>query len=172
MTRHRAEPLRRPPPPPPAARGAALMAVLLVLALLGLAQWAVLGAAALDRQREREAELLFIGAQFQRAIRAYVQASPAGAPQWPQRLDDLLADRRFPQPVAHLRRLWRDPFTGRADWVEIRAGNALIGVHSAAQVQPLRQGGVAGPAGGQADEAAARTVADWRFVVTGLPAGR
>jgi len=148
-----------------AERGAALLAVLLAVLLLGLLQHAALSTTAVDRQREREAELLFIGGQVERAIAAYVQATPRGAAQWPRDLDDLLADRRFPQPVAHLRRLWRDPFTGAADWVPIRVGNTLVGVHSRAQVVPLRSHGF-GP--GQGGFANARTVADWRFVHAGV----
>ncbi|GCL63461.1 type II secretion system protein [Pseudaquabacterium pictum] len=154
-------------PRPHAERGAALLAVLLAVLLLGMLQHAALSTAAVDRQREREAELLFIGAQFERAIASYVQASPRGAAQWPRDFDDLLADRRFPQPVAHLRRLWRDPFTGAADWVPIRVGNTLVGVHSRAQVVPLRTQGFGA---GQGAFAAARSVADWRFVHTGVAA--
>lgn len=93
-------------------------------------------------QREREAELLYRGADIARAIARYQARSPVGSPTWPQSLDDLVEDRRFPMPVRHLRRVWRDPFTGEADWVTVRAGNGIVAVHSRALLKPIRTQGL------------------------------
>jgi type II secretory pathway pseudopilin PulG len=79
------------------------------LAALGM-QWRTM------MQREREAELIFRGREIAAAIAAYRNAMP-GLQQWPRSFDDLLDDRRGPTLRRHLRRLYTDPFTGKADWM-------------------------------------------------------
>jgi len=78
---------------------------------------AALGEQALTQaRREREAELRFRGQAIARALALYAERTPVGKLPLPQQLDDLLADPRFPKPLRHLRQLYADPFTGRADW--------------------------------------------------------
>src|SRR6218665_1562231 len=67
-------------------------------------------------QREKERELEFRGNEIARAISSYVRSSPSQSAQYPRSFDDLLIDRRGPQPKHHLRRLYIDPFTNRPDW--------------------------------------------------------
>ena len=76
-------------------------------------------------RREREAELLAIGVEMARALARYRDESPLGARPWPSTLEELVEDRRFPVPRRHLRRIYRDPFTGRAEWGLVREGEAL-----------------------------------------------
>lgn len=71
-------------------------------------------------QRERERELEFRGNEIAKAIASYVKASPVQPGQYPQRLEDLLVDRRAVKPRHHLRRLYLDPFTGKPDWVLVQ----------------------------------------------------
>jgi hypothetical protein len=47
------------------------------------------------RQREKEAELQWIGGQFRQAIGLYYQRSPGALKRYPEKLEDLLEDRRF-----------------------------------------------------------------------------
>uniref|UniRef100_UPI003137BBA3 type II secretion system protein n=1 Tax=Variovorax sp. YR752 TaxID=1884383 RepID=UPI003137BBA3 len=68
--------------------------------------------------RERERELLFRGGEIAAAIGSY-RAAGAGA--GPRSLDDLIDDRRSPALKRHLRRVYTDPFTGRADWEPVLA---------------------------------------------------
>lgn len=134
------------------ARGVALLALLVALALMAAALLAAAEVAATARQRATEDELLFVGDQYRRAIERYWYAAPPGQPrQLPQRVEQLLLDDRYPQPVQHLRRAYADPFGG--EWTWMRVGDRLAGVHSAARVAPLRQarfrprdGGFAGAA--------------------------
>ncbi|WP_263569938.1 hypothetical protein [Roseateles oligotrophus] len=77
------------------------------------------------QQREREAELRFRGEAIAKAIAAYMGASPAGTNSLPQRLEDLLEDRRSGTVQRHLRRLYADPFTGRTDW-QLILGQASV----------------------------------------------
>ena len=140
-------------------RGYALLTALLLLVLASLAVTLAVEKAQTGAQRERETELLFVGDQFRQAIRAY--ASAPGVPaQYPETLDDLVADKRWPVPRRHLRQIYMDPMTGKADWQLDKAQGRIVGVHSASTRVPLRH------AGFSLDDAAfeqAQTYADWRF---------
>ncbi len=89
-------------------------------------------------QRERETELLFIGREFQAAIAAYYNS---GAHQYPQEIDDLLEDKRWPEPKHFLRKLYNDPMTGAADWTLIRGdlSGGIIGVASSSKAEPIKK---------------------------------
>ncbi len=89
-------------------------------------------------QRDREAELLFAGNQFRRAITSYHDDSPGAAKQYPQRLEDLLEDTRHPVPVRHLRRIYRDPMTGSTEWGLVLANGRIVAVHSRSQGVPIK----------------------------------
>ena len=79
---------------------------------LGLGK--LLDNAAISDQRAREGELLYVGNLYRDAIRQYSESTPAGARPYPDRLDDLLRDPRYPVVRRYLRRPYPDPFTGRA----------------------------------------------------------
>lgn len=71
----------------------------------------------LDARRAREAELIWRADQFRLAIEAYASVPVAeGASRLPTRLADLLEDRRSGELQRHLKRIWTDPITGRAEW--------------------------------------------------------
>lgn len=88
--------------------------------------------------REKEAQLLFVGQQFRLALASYRDRSPEGSPNTPATLDDLLQDKRFPKPVPHLRRLWRDPMTNSTDWVLVKPGGRITGIHTRHMGEPVR----------------------------------
>lgn len=144
----------------PPCRGAVLLVLLLALSLLALGQLMVLEAATTARQREREQQLQFSGEQFRRALLSYARVTPAGAPIHPATLEELLLDRRLARPQAHLRQLWPDPFTGRADWQLIQANGRIVGLHSRASVPVFMP-----PPGWQHGDRPPQA-RDWRFVVT------
>lgn len=89
--------------------------------------------------REKEAQLLFVGQQFRLALASYRDRSPVGSPNTPATLDDLLQDKRFPTPVPHLRRLWRDPMTNSTEWVLVKPGGRITGIHTRHEGEPLRK---------------------------------
>lgn len=89
-------------------------------------------------QREKEAELLFIGNQFRQAIGFYYRQTPGAEKQLPSRLEDLLEDTRFLVPRRHLRKLYRDPMTGSYEWGLVKVGNRISGVHSLAPSTTVR----------------------------------
>lgn len=98
------------------ARGYSYLAVLFLVALTAAGLAALGQAWSTAAQRERERELLFRGGEIARAIAAYARATPNPPEQYPRSLDDLVADHRGIKPRRHLRRVYEDPFTGKADW--------------------------------------------------------
>lgn len=82
---------------------------------------------------------MFRGLEIARAISAYQAATPGDVKTLPESLQDLLDDRRSPKPAHHLRRLYLDPFTGKADWALLTTEDGRIaGVRSRARVVALR----------------------------------
>jgi type II secretory pathway pseudopilin PulG len=153
----------------PDQRGMLLLGVLVWMAL---ASWAAVNAGqrwADARQRDAEAELLQVGLAYQRALESYYFQSPPGQRQFPARLEDLLADPRFPTPVRHLRQLYRDPLAPTQPWGLVRQPDQRItGVYSLAPGQPIRSVHVDPRLRGFG---AAVRYADWRFVArTAAPA--
>ncbi len=150
--------------------GFTFVALLAVLALLG-ASLAALGTAwSTAAQRERERELLFRGEQIRDAIGRYRDS--AVPPAWPPTLEVLIEDRRGPEVRHHLRRLWTDPFTGRADWVLIEATEAA-GVSSGRRIAGVRSRSEArrmAITGAEAVNPDDPKVSDWVFAFTAAAA--
>lgn len=107
------------------SRGFTYLWLLFVVALGGVALAALGQRQQTVQQREREAELRFRGEAIAAAIGGYMRASPDGANGLPQQLEDLLEDKRSGKVQRHLRRLYTDPFTGRADWLLIQGEVAV-----------------------------------------------
>lgn len=148
----------------PRSHGIMLLGLLISLALGSIGLMAMVDNWALERQREREQDLLFVGDQYRQAIRHYYFGAPAGqARQLPLKLEALLADERYPSPVRHLRRLYPDPITGSAEWGEVRIGDRLVGVFSKSEAQPLKQAGFAPAYDSFKDK---QSYQDWAFVFT------
>lgn len=142
-------------------QGVSYLALLAILAVLGI----FLGRAgevwSTKARREKEAELLFVGDQIRQAIAQYYFSTPAAEKRYPPTLSALLHDNRFPAVRRHLRRIYRDPLTDRADWGLIPApGGGVMGVYSLASGTPFRRAGF--PAPYQHFEGAA-SYRDWRF---------
>ena len=108
-------------------RGFSYLGLLFFIALTAAALAALGQRWSMAAQRERERELLFRGQAIARAIESYATATP-GRPAYPQRLEDLVEDRRGLQPRHHLRQLYADPFTGEADWELIPASPPATGI--------------------------------------------
>ena len=141
-------------------RGFAYLAVLFAVALLGLLTVGVADVWHTIAQREKEAELLFIGNQFRQAIGRYYESSP-GAKAYPARLDDLLEDKRFPNPQRHLRKLYRDPMTGSRLWGLVKQQERIVGVFSLSDKTPLKTGNFAER---DADFDERGSYSEWKFV--------
>lgn len=116
--------------------GIIIAVAVLGVGLAGLGQvWSV------KAKREREQQLLFVGEQYRAAIFSYVSATPAGKPRYPRQFDDLLDDKRHPVTRRHLRQLYPDPLTGRADWeVVLAADGGIAAIHSRVDGIPMKSG--------------------------------
>lgn len=131
---------KRPVPAFLLQRGFTLLGVLLIVALIGFGLAAFGELYSHASQREKERELLFIGDQFRNAIESYYNKSP-GAKVYPKKVEELLEDKRFPMPQHHLRRVYNDPMTGKADWALVEApGGGFMGVHSISEQTPIKSG--------------------------------
>jgi type II secretory pathway pseudopilin PulG len=120
------------------SRGFTYMAVLFLVAIMagGLALTGDVWHTA--TMREKEAELLFVGNQYRKAIQRYYLTGPQR--QYPRSLEDLLKDPRQPATVRYLRKLYPDPITGN-EWVLVKAPDGgILGVHSASEEKPFKTG--------------------------------
>jgi type II secretory pathway pseudopilin PulG len=146
---------------PPCELGFTYVWLLVAVAIMAAGLAAIGEVASTAAKREKEAELLFVGDQFARAIAEYHASSP-GAPQYPQKLEQLLADNRFPNARRYLRRIYPDPMTGRPDWGLLRGpGGGIIGVHSQSLERPLK---IANFPRGYESFTGAGTYSGWRFI--------
>jgi type II secretory pathway pseudopilin PulG len=139
--------------------GFTYVAFLVFVALSGAGLAAYGEFASHTAQREKEAELLFRGEQIRNAIASYYRKEQ----RYPQALAELLEDKRFPMPVRHLRRLYRDPMSGETDWglVEAPGGAGVMGVHSRSEDAPIKSGNFSAQ---NAEFEKAAKYADWKFV--------
>lgn len=126
-------------------RGAIYLLVLGFVSLTGAAL-ATLGQAwSLDARREKEAELLWVGAAYRQAIRSYYEMSPGPLKTYPGSIDQLLLDPRFPDTRRHLRQRYLDPITQRDNWILIDSpAGGVMGVASRSESAPLKQSGFDG----------------------------
>ena len=118
-------------------------------------------------RREKEAELLFIGNQYRRAIGLYYAATPGPVKRYPREIQDLIKDPRQPSTQRHLRKLYPDPMTGK-EWVVIKgADGGIQGVSSASEDTPLK---IAGFRVRDASFEGAQKYSEWKFIHTPPPA--
>lgn len=118
------------------ARGFTYMTALFIVAVIaaGLALtgqvWQTSAA------REKEAELLFVGNQYRKAIAQYYLNGPQR--QYPRSLEDLLKDPRQPGTVRYLRKLYPDPITEK-EFVLVKAPDGgILGVQSESEAAPIK----------------------------------
>ena len=144
------------------AEGFTYLGVLLLVTIMGFGLAAFGELYSHAAQRDKEQELLFVGAQFRDAIASYYNRSP-GAKSYPKKLEDLVEDQRFPMPQHHLRRLYRDPMTEGVDWavVEAPGGGGIMGVHSRSEEAPVKSGNFAAS---EAAFEAAENYSKWQFI--------
>lgn len=104
-----------------------------VVALLGTGLAAYGEAWSRAREREKLRELAWIGGEFRDAIGLYYERTPGAAKRYPETLEALLEDRRHLSRQRYLRRIYTDPFSGKAEWGLIPAPQGgVMGVYSLA----------------------------------------
>jgi type II secretory pathway pseudopilin PulG len=142
-------------------QGFTYMSALLLILMMGTALAAVGQVWSTVGKREREQQLIWVGTQYAQALRSYYR-SGTGVAQYPESLDELLEDHRFPSIQRHLRRLYPDPMTGSTTWGLTRSiDNRITGVYSLSTQTPLKVANF--PTQWQEFENMT-SYADWRFV--------
>ncbi len=148
--------------------GFTYLGVLLLIAVSGIALGGAGQLWSTQMIRERERELLWVGSQYAQALRSYYRNSP-GLAQYPQALEELLEDARFPNLKRHIRKLYPDPLTGSDDWGLVRSVDGRItGVYSRSEGVPLKQSGFAAQWAGFEGLG---HYSDWQFVAEQAFAG-
>lgn len=126
----------------PSEAGFTYLWVLLLVAFLGIGLTVAVQIATTASQRDKEKELLFIGRQFRTAIARYYETQlPGGRREYPANLEDLLLDKRVPGIRRHLRKVFVDPMTGKAEWGFVRVAGRIVGVRSLSETVPIKQDG-------------------------------
>jgi hypothetical protein len=141
--------------------GFTYLTVLFLVALLGLGLARAGQVWRTAAMREREAELLYVGNQYRLAIERYYKH---GMLQYPQKIDDLLEDPRYPEVERYLRRPYFDPMTGKDEWGLVKAPDGgIMGVYSLSEDKPFKIAGFG--VENQSFEGAGK-YSDWKFVYT------
>ena len=97
----------------------------------------------MEGRREREQEFVFRAEQYRQAIASYVVAINVNGcgnlSELPERLEELLEDRRCGLVRHHLRRLYGDPITKSNDWGLVMESGRIRGVYSRSELRPVRR---------------------------------
>lgn len=125
--------------------GFAYLWVLLIVAFMGIGLTVGAEIYTTSVQRDKEQELLAIGRQFRTAIGRFYEAQiggiqSAGKHEYPANLEDLLQDNRSININRHLRKVFVDPMTSKAEWGVVRIGGRIVGIHSLSDAMPFKQG--------------------------------
>jgi len=138
------------------SHGFAYVLLLAAVAVIAVAATASLRIGVQVSRRDAEQSLLFVGSEFERALRTYagmpananVTAGNAAASQailsarGPRTLEELLKDPRTPGIRRHLRQIYADPMTGLQTWGLVKdPAGFIIGVYSLAEGVPIKQAG-------------------------------
>lgn len=148
--------------------GFTYLSLIILVAIIGLVTAATLKMGAVIQRSRAEQQLLDVGAAFGDALQSYADATPSGMPTQPPSLNDLLRDPRFPGVRRHLRQIFVDPMTGRAEWGVSYLGNnvGVLAVYSLSDARPVKIGNFpqrfAGFEGKQ-------KISEWRFAAAVKP---
>ena len=156
--------MRRSSRPRRLSSGFTYLGILALIVLIGLMLAMAGEVASTQAQREREAELLFIGHQYRDAIERFYRVNH----RFPETTAELVQAHDSATPTRYfLRRLYRDPMTGASDWSLIPAPNGgFMGVASTSGRAPLKK---AGFELSDTDFDKAEKYTDWVFIYDPLP---
>jgi type II secretory pathway pseudopilin PulG len=139
---------------------------MILVTIIGLVGAASLKVDTLLRRAQAERELLEVGAAFSAALRSYAAATPRGKPAQPPSLQELLKDPRAPGVLRHLRKVFVDPVTGRAEWgiVYVGGNRGVLAVYSLSAAPPLKLANFDARFVGFEDR---KHISDWKFTANG-----
>lgn len=120
------------------AGGFTYLWMLMIVATVGIGLAVAADVYSVSVRRDKEKELIFAGRQMREAIGRYYESAPGAAKQYPPSLEHLLKDPRTPGIRRHLRRIYPDPMTGKAEWGLVVVAGRVVGVHSLSQDKPIK----------------------------------
>lgn len=151
--------------------GFTYLGLIIFVTIIGLVGAATLKVGALLQRAAAEEELLEIGAAFSAALDSYAAATPPGATPYPPSLKELLKDPRSPAVRRHLRKMFVDPVTGKAEWgIEFLAGGevGIVAIHSLSSAPPLKVANFDSRFRGLDNR---EKLSEWRFTARDLEVG-
>jgi type II secretory pathway pseudopilin PulG len=115
-------------------------------------------------RRDKEAELIFIGNQYRLAIVSFYLSMG----RFPASLDELLnSTPAADKPRRFLRRIYRDPITGKSEWGYVKnPSGGIQGVYSLSELTPIKQ---ANFELSDTTFTGSKKYSDWKFVISGAP---
>lgn len=122
------------------AGGFTYIGLIILVAIIGLVAATTVRVGVTLQRAQAERDLLHIGEQFSDALKSYAAATTAGQPQQPPTLKELLKDPRFPGTRRHLRKIFVDPMTGKAEWgiLYLADNKGVVGVYSLSGARPIK----------------------------------
>lgn len=146
------------------AAGFTYMTILFVVAIMGAGLALVGEVWHTAAMREKEAELLYAGNQYRKAIERYYLSGPQ---QYPRSLSDLLKDPRKAGTERYLRKLYPDPITGGNEWGLSKAPDGgVMGVYSLSAQKPLKSANFRAR---DNELTGASVYSDWKFIFAPAP---
>lgn len=147
--------------------GFTYVSVVILVAIIGLVGAVSLRLGTTIQRTFAEQALLDIGMEYSNALASYAAATPQGQPNFPKSFAELLKDPRFPQVRRHLRRVYVDPMTGKAEWGIVKAteNGGILGIYSLSKAVPIKIGNF--PERFSAFEGRT-SYADWKFSGEGV----
>lgn len=121
--------------------GFTYLGLIIFVAIIGMVGAATLKVGSLLQRAAAEEALLDIGAAYIAALDSYAAATPRGASPVPPSLQELLKDPRSLAVRRHLRKIYVDPLTGKAEWGIVHPDGGVTGVaaiHSLSDARPLK----------------------------------
>ena len=133
---------RTPAPADRRQAGFTYIGLLIVVAIIGIFLSTTATVWHVAAQREKEQQLLFVGAQLRAAIGHFYNAKVGQIHQYPQSLADLLRDPRAPGVERYLRKLYADPISGTTEWGLVKdTDDRIMGVYSLSDAHPIKLAG-------------------------------
>lgn len=142
-------------------RGYTMIAMLAFVVAISLTLTAAGNLWSQEAKRDRELELLRVGALYAAALTDYRNAAPGSLAEFPQRLDQLLLDDRFVGVRRHVRKLYPDPMNPARPWgLVLDDRQRVIGVYSQSDETPVS----AAPRSMPGVQANASRYSEWKFM--------
>lgn len=116
-------------PPLQCQSGFTYIGALIAVALIGIGLLAVSEVWTTTAERQKLAQLDWVGEQYVQAIESYYYANTGSVHFYPQTLEDLLEDKRHLSIKRHIRTLYANPFANGEAWKTLPApGGGIQGI--------------------------------------------